>query len=157
MTQEQLRMQMLAGIITEGQYKQLLEDMEVVNRILDKISSEGINSLTPYEKKYLEAHSQGNKLPSPDKITWNWEKARITSEDDEGFVYKVWGENEMYNYYGEFYLPDLDPEGDRPDIEDKDIRENYGNFIYIAKYTKDTDELVDEIDPKKQYPDESGY
>ena len=63
MTQEQLRMQMLAGIITEGQYKQLLEDIEIVNRILDKISSKGIDSLSPYEKEYLDAYAQEKELP----------------------------------------------------------------------------------------------
>jgi hypothetical protein len=63
MTQEQLRMQMLAGIITESQYKQLLEDIEIVNRILDKISSKGIDSLSPYEKEYLDAYAQEKELP----------------------------------------------------------------------------------------------
>jgi len=63
MTQEQLRMQMLAGIITENQYKQLLEDIEIVNRILDKISSKGIDSLSPYEKEYLDAYAQEKELP----------------------------------------------------------------------------------------------
>jgi hypothetical protein len=37
MNKEFIRMQQLAGLITESQYKQLLEDMEVVDRILDKI------------------------------------------------------------------------------------------------------------------------
>ena len=63
MTQEQLRMQMLAGIITESQYKQLLEDIEIVNRILDKISSKGIDSLSPYEKEYLDTYAQEKELP----------------------------------------------------------------------------------------------
>ena len=63
MTQEQLRMQILAGIITENQYKQLLEDIEIVNRILDKISSKGIDSLSPYEKEYLDAYAQEKELP----------------------------------------------------------------------------------------------
>ena len=59
MNKETLRMQMLAGIITEGQYKQLLEDMEVINRILDKISSQGKDSLTHAEKEYLDKYSKG--------------------------------------------------------------------------------------------------
>jgi hypothetical protein len=38
MTQEQLRMQMLAGIITEGQYKAILnEDEDKIKTILSKI------------------------------------------------------------------------------------------------------------------------
>jgi hypothetical protein len=61
MNKETLRMQMLAGIITEGRYKQLLEDMEIVDRILDKISSQGKDSLTPEEKKYLDKYSTGER------------------------------------------------------------------------------------------------
>ena len=61
MNKETLRMQMLAGIITESKYKQLLEDMEVVDRILDKISAQGKDSLTPDEKSYLDRYSKGEK------------------------------------------------------------------------------------------------
>ena len=56
-----LRMQMMAGIITESEYKNLLEDMSVINKILDKISSQGEKSLTPEEKNYLDQYSKGEK------------------------------------------------------------------------------------------------
>jgi hypothetical protein len=79
-------------------------------------------------------------------ITWDWTKARSTSEDDNSVVYKVWGTGELYNYYGEFELSYAD-DGSYNDIEDKDTRENLGQFIYIAKFTKDTDEKVGEVDP----------
>lgn len=79
-------------------------------------------------------------------ITWDWTKARSTSEDDNSVVYKVWGTGELYNYYGEFELPYID-DGSYNDIEDKDTRENLGQFIYIAKFTKDADEKVGEVDP----------
>ena len=72
MNKETFRMQMLAGIITESQYKALLEDMEVVDRILDKISTQGKDSLTPEEKEYLDKYSRGDKdleEPSPDENT----------------------------------------------------------------------------------------
>jgi len=63
---EILRMQMLAGIITESKYKQLLEDEATLNRILDKISDQGKDSLTPEEKSYLDKYSKGEKdLESP--------------------------------------------------------------------------------------------
>ena len=58
---EFFRMRMLAGIITEGEYKQLLEDEETLNRILDKISDQGKDSLTPEEKTYLDKYSKGEK------------------------------------------------------------------------------------------------
>ena len=58
---EKLRMQFLAGIITESKYKQLLEDETTLNRILDKISAQGKDSLTPEEKTYLDKYSKGEK------------------------------------------------------------------------------------------------
>jgi hypothetical protein len=61
LNKELLRMQMLAGIITESQYKQLLEDMEVVDRILDKISAQGKDSLSDEELEYLNKYSKGEK------------------------------------------------------------------------------------------------
>ena len=58
-----MTMQRLAGVITESQYKQLLEDMDVINNILDKISAKGIESLSPDEKEYLDAYAQEKELP----------------------------------------------------------------------------------------------
>ncbi len=58
---EKLRMKFLAGLITENQYKQLLEDMEVVDSILDKISTQGKDSLSSEEKEYLDRYSRGEK------------------------------------------------------------------------------------------------
>ena len=101
MTQEQLRMQMLAGIITESQYKRLLEDMEVVDRILDKISAQGKDSLTPEEKAYLDKYSKGEKdledpthnikLNLPKDINSNeiitlWSKDTEDDEDNDKFT-----------------------------------------------------------------------
>ena len=44
------RMQKLAGILNENELK---EDQNAIDKILDKISISGIESLTPEEKKYL--------------------------------------------------------------------------------------------------------
>lgn len=54
-------MQFLAGLITESKYKQLLEDEATLNRILDKISDQGKDSLTSEEKAYLDRYSKGEK------------------------------------------------------------------------------------------------
>lgn len=43
--------------ITENQLRFIMENEEI-DRILDKISSDGIESLTIYEKKYLDSYSQ---------------------------------------------------------------------------------------------------
>ena len=61
MNKEFIRMRQLAGLITESQYKQLLEDMEVVDRILDKISAQGKDSLSDEELEYLNRYSKGEK------------------------------------------------------------------------------------------------
>lgn len=53
------RMQKLAGLLTESQIQQLTEDEQELNRILDKISAKGKDSLSPEEKEWLDAHSKG--------------------------------------------------------------------------------------------------
>ena len=65
MNKEFYRMQMLSGIITESKYRQLLEDMEIVDRILDKISAKGKDSLSDEEKEYLDRYSKGDKDLNP--------------------------------------------------------------------------------------------
>ena len=45
-----------------------------------------------------------------------------------------------------------DKNDDRNDIEDKKIRKKFGEFRYIEKWTKDTEEFVDEIDNPEEYP-----
>jgi hypothetical protein len=61
MSKQFFKMQKLAGLITESQYKKLLEDISVVDRILDKMSTQGKDSLTPEEKAYLDKYSKGEK------------------------------------------------------------------------------------------------
>jgi hypothetical protein len=50
-------------IITESQYKFLVESQEVVDRILDKISEVGYESLSIDEKKYLNQFSKHEGNP----------------------------------------------------------------------------------------------
>jgi hypothetical protein len=86
-------MQKLAGLITESQYKLLLEDQETLDAILDKISSSGMDSLTPLEKKFLNKYSKGEK--SAKKVTptlprgWKDDSKNIhffQDEDVEGTI-----------------------------------------------------------------------
>ena len=97
MNKETLRMQMLAGIITEGQYKRLLEDMEVVDRILDKISAQGKDSLSDEEKAYLDNYSKGDKnLEKPTTFQnppypWKEETETHFYDADEDYeIIKMW-------------------------------------------------------------------
>jgi len=87
MNNEFLHMQKLAGIITEGEYKQLLENEEIINRILEKISSKGINSISPYEKEYLDAYAQEKELPPVEFLdNGTLRDAFFVSGDKEGAV-----------------------------------------------------------------------
>jgi hypothetical protein len=96
-------------------------------------------------KEELENNSN-EEINEP--IDWDWNKARSTSEDDDGVVYKVWGKGKLYNYYGKFELSYSD-DGGYNDIKDKNTREKFGQFIYISQWTKDTDEKIGEIDPNE--------
>ena len=44
-------------IITENQLRLLLENQEYIDSLLDKITTKGVESLTPSEKKYLDCLS----------------------------------------------------------------------------------------------------
>ena len=62
MTQEQLRMQMLAGIITEGQYKKLIKENYSVQNFITDFNTED------FFKPFLQAvatnkEGSSNKLP----------------------------------------------------------------------------------------------
>jgi hypothetical protein len=131
MNKEFLRMQKLAGVITEGQFKQLLEDIEVVDRILDKMSDQGKDSLTPEEKAYLDNYSKGKKdleapiyytklnLPkdinSPEIITV-WSK----ETEDEGNLTKIIDELIKLN----------------PQINPKLFLDSYGLYNDVADNTE---------------------
>ena len=94
MNKDFLKMQKLAGLITEGQYNQLLEDQTVIDRILDKISAQGIDSLTPEEKEYLDTNG-GSSEPKEkiEEIPLSWEvkmwidrkilEIRVSSSEEE--------------------------------------------------------------------------
>lgn len=121
MNKEFLHMQKLAGLITESQYKKLLEDMSVVDRILDKISAQGKDSLTPEEKEYLDKYSRGEKnIPEPlKKYSSNVTKIYVSNEDQERF--------KIENFPA---LPSSeDIEFDCPDIEDEEGWEDAQKFI----------------------------
>lgn len=60
------RLKFLAGILTENEYNVILKESEILDRILDKISDQGMESLTPEEKEYLDRYSKGDTdAPAP--------------------------------------------------------------------------------------------
>jgi hypothetical protein len=71
MTNEQLRMQMLAGVITEGEYKAKLEEASATTKFLRKIGWAG-EDLTP-----KELAAKIKKLPDDTLIAWSKDKNGI--------------------------------------------------------------------------------
>jgi hypothetical protein len=60
------RFQFLAGIITENEYNKILKESAILDRLLDKISDQGIDSLSFEEKEYLDSYSKGDiDAPAP--------------------------------------------------------------------------------------------
>lgn len=83
---------------------------ERVDDILDKISKYGIKSITPLERKFLDAHSVGNEDEFNDRIAK--EEKEFTFEDEMGYFKFEYQETEYYNgeihYIGIIYVPDIE-------------------------------------------------
>ena len=89
---------------------------ERVDDILDKISKYGINSISPLEKEFLDAHATGEEESVHKKITK--EESETVFEDDFGYFKFEHQETEDYgdeiHYIGILYVPDLEfPDGKR--------------------------------------------
>jgi hypothetical protein len=145
MNKEQLRMQMLAGIITEGQYKQLLEDMEVVNRILDKISDQGKDSLTPEEQEYLDKYSRGEK----DLMEPISGETKIYTSNPYTELYKIENFPSIPNN-----IKRIDFECD--DADDQETCENYEEMQELFKKSPKLKFILDKIN-KDAYGENNGY
>jgi hypothetical protein len=57
-----MKISQLKQIIKE-EISKILNENANIDQILDKISSKGVNSLSPYEKEYLDAYAQEKELP----------------------------------------------------------------------------------------------
>jgi len=138
MTQEQLRMQMLAGIITEGQYKAKLNENYNLDKILDKIDEKGIKSLDNKEKYFLDSFEKEKNTPKNiNKIEAQDEGLGIYIPDFEGFDYEgeIKGDNVLFRFNEE--------------VEEED---RYRPFIYGLieldipfKLEQDADEIYDKV------------
>jgi len=61
-----MKKEQLKQIIKE-EIQNVLNENTNIDQILDKISSKGINSLSPHDKQYLDAYSQEKELPPMDE------------------------------------------------------------------------------------------
>ena len=94
MNKEFLKMQKLAGLITENKFKKLLKEdnQQELDKILDKLSTNGIESLTSSEKNFLDMFSKG-KLDVGHVMSNNEFLQFLNSNKDEIF-------DEIYSQYG---------------------------------------------------------
>lgn len=83
---------------------------ERADDILDKISKYGINSISPLEKEFLDAHASGKEEEVHNKITK--EESETIFEDDFGYFKFEHQETEDFgdetHYIGVLYVPDLE-------------------------------------------------
>ena len=110
MNKEQLRMQMLAGIITEGQYKAMLnEDLNINSEITDFFQNNSFDPSNPYHleyniQKYIE-----------DKI------GRSLSPQEKGKITRV-----ANKYRSEYFTKQF---SDEREAEEKAAQERYQNNL----------------------------
>jgi hypothetical protein len=91
MTQEQLRMQMLAGIITEGQYKEKMEEWgggmpEDPNSIFGKIDAKRQAKNAEREERNRLPVSSREKIEAGDAVEYDGKKWMIMYVYDDGDV-----------------------------------------------------------------------
>lgn len=94
-------------ILTESQLKFIVEDQKTLDIILDKISSDGVESLNFREREFLKDYSKGK---TPDYIKGDindkkGEKIVSSLRNDMEFVFSETIEtDETIEYYGSFYF-----------------------------------------------------
>jgi hypothetical protein len=140
-----LRMQRLAGVITENEFIKLLENASIVNNILDKISSKGINSLTPEEKNYLDNYSKGKK----DLIEPTSGETKTYISDPYVELYKIENFPAIPNS-----IKRVDFNCD--DAISQESCENYNEMQELFKKSPKLKIILDKIN-KKAYGENNGY
>ena len=93
----------MMGVITENE--------DLINRILDKITDEGYDSLTKSEKQYLDNKSKGvvdDELDDIVSIDSGYEFNDTVDDYDVKFIYdetEEWDEDPVeYKHTGEFFI-----------------------------------------------------
>ena len=93
-TLTEARFQFLAGVINENQYNITLRESineDYLNSILEKVFDEGIDSLNPEEKKYLNDVSNGKDTKTPDEYLQDlfkeWKVGEIEAGNDIENIY----------------------------------------------------------------------
>jgi len=115
--------------LIKEEISKILKENETVDRILDKITIQGKDSLTPEEKEYLERYSKGEKnIPEP--ITLRNKPTSTSSAKAQQYPYsETPKEIEVYdNIVQEFLKPLIDIISQQLGISSKDIRASFGGI-----------------------------
>ena len=117
--------------------KEISENQNIVDKILDKISTQGKDSLTPEEKEYLDRYSKGEKnIPEPTTMQdepistssvkaeiYPWYNSKFASPKDTKQHQKY---IQLYdNIAGEFLKPLVNVIAQQLEISPKDIRTSF--------------------------------
>jgi len=113
MTQEQLRMQMLAGIITEGQYKEKIDENEEEKTYFPKGEFKSTENFEDFLKEIDAMPKESVKqiigkhhyIPTPG--TYQQEAEKYNNDIEEYMKVKI-GETDLYQLeeYWKFYISD---------------------------------------------------
>jgi hypothetical protein len=131
-------------LVSEEQYKILKEYQDVLDVILDKISVEGLDSLTHKEKAYLEDLQKTGQLGNLDNPTENKKGFEIESDIEElpGMKFTFYESNDTdieTEYYGEIHFMDrifvgsivTDPKNEITSVEFYDFKDNTDLMVFL--------------------------
>ncbi len=117
-----------------------IHENEGIDRILDKISAYGINSLTPHEKAILDSSSTGEKVVSPEKQAVRWLRQNFGQLNVDIFKKSGYGDD-IYGF--EFTTDDDEPIMYLEAM--KDTKEGGEPLTNIRLVSKVFDKLINEF------------
>ncbi|MEN9656147.1 MAG: hypothetical protein RL311_1093 [Bacteroidota bacterium] len=133
-------------LVSEEQYKILKEYQDVLDNILDKISAEGLDSLTHKEKTYLKQLEKTGQLgdlelPSENKKGFEIESDIEELPDMKFTFYEVNDTDIETEYYGEIEFMDrtfigsvvTDPDGNITSVEFYDFKDNTDLMVFLEE------------------------
>jgi hypothetical protein len=131
-------------LVSEEQYKILKEYQDVLDNILDKISSEGLDSLTHKEKTYLKQLEKTGQLGDLEHHSENKKGFEIESDIEElpdmKFTFYESNDTDIETeYYGEIEFMDrtfvgsvvTDPDGNITSVEFYDFKDNTDLMVFL--------------------------
>jgi hypothetical protein len=133
-------------LVSEEQYKILKEYQDVLDNILDKISAEGLDSLTHKEKTYLKQLEKTGQLGDLEHHSENKKGFEIESDIEElpdmKFTFYEANDTDIETeYYGEIEFMDrtfvgsvvTDPDSNITSVEFYDFKDNTDLMVFLEE------------------------